>query len=134
MIDLSDMSAVNERSRGESHVERIVFSVILLLKMWMPPLLSLKRMESTCRKLIAKHPKAYTPQEFLADLYRMYDKNEEARREYQRLWELWPLYDVDKLKFAEVLFKLKDFNRVIEICEPLISSFQRTRMKIGVLP
>jgi tetratricopeptide (TPR) repeat protein len=114
-----------ENHKGESRLERLFFSIVIVLKMLIPPILSLKRMEVACRKWIAKNPTAYTPRAFLADVYRFHGKTQEARREYEELFVLGSISNRDKLRFAEVLFKLGDFRRVIEISEPIIAAYPR---------
>jgi len=78
-------------------------------------------MEATCKRLIAKNPKALTPRSFLADTYRIYEKNEAACFEYEELCKLASLPALDRIRFAEVLFRLRNFARVVEVSEEAVA-------------
>lgn len=106
---------------GESRLEQLRYAIILAVSMLIPPIHSLERMEGTCKRLIAKNPKAVTPRSFLADTYRIYNKNEAACFEYEELCKLVPLSAKDRIRFAEVLFRLKNFDRVIEVSEEVVA-------------
>ena len=106
-------------NKGETIFQKWVFRIVIIFKMFLPPLFSLKRLEPVCKKWLAKNPKAYTPRKFLAGLYALNDRNEEARREYSYLQGLGYLTVKDKLYSAEVLVKLKDYQGVVDLLLPL---------------
>jgi tetratricopeptide (TPR) repeat protein len=106
---------------GESRIDRLRYSILLALRMLTPPFLSLKKMETTCKRLIEKNPDASTPRSFLADVYRFYNMNERACLEYEELCKRGSMSVKDKIRFAEVLFRLKNPSRVIEVSEAVVA-------------
>lgn len=122
-----------EPYEGESRLEQLRYSIILAVSMLIPPIHSLERIEATCKRLIAKNPKALTPRSFLADTYRIYDKNEAACFEYEELCKLAPMPALDRIRFAEVLYRLKDFVRVIEVSESVVAERPKEKNANGFL-
>jgi len=114
----------------ESRLERLRHSIVLIVAMLTPPIYSLERMEAICRRLIAKSPKAWTPRLFLADIYRSYARNEAACVEYEELCKLGSLPLRDRVNFAEVLSKLKNFARVVEISEEVVAKHPKDKNTI----
>jgi protein O-GlcNAc transferase len=111
--------------KRETYFERIVFITITILKMLIPPVYSLEKLEKYCRSRIKKNPKAYSPRSFLAQLYKDYKKNEEAKREYEEIKLLGHMTDEDWLNLGEVLFRLEDYQGVIETLAPIIDKYPR---------
>lgn len=113
--------------RGETLFARTMFVVILVFKMLIPPMYSLERLEGYCKFRLRKNPTAYSPRWFLAELYRYYQKNEEAKREYLELRKLGYMTDKDRLRFGQVLFRLQDFQGVTEVMAPVIDKSPRDK-------
>lgn len=109
--------------KGETYFQRLKFHAIIIFKMLHPPVASLSRIEKCCKHWKEKNPLAYSPRETLADFYRAYGKNLEAKKEYVELQEMNYLTTRDKLRLAEVLFRLKDYQGVIDTSVPDIDAF-----------
>lgn len=105
--------------KGETSFQKWAFRLVVIFKMFLPPFFSIKRLEPECRRWLAKNPEAYTPRKFLAGIYQLNGRNEDARREFIHLQVSGYLTDKDKVNFAEVLLKLKDFQGVVELLVPV---------------
>lgn len=127
--------------KKEGFFEGIVLPATLILKMLIPPFNSLRRLEKACKAWLRRNPEASFPMSFLADLYRFYEKNEEAKQEYMKLKHLGSMSDSDRLGLGEVLFRLEDYHGVIENASPILDKYPkrknanwylgRSYMKIG---
>lgn len=111
--------------KREGFLEGIILPVMLTLKMFIPPFCSLERLEKSCKTWIKKNPQAYFPRSSLADLYRFYQKNEEAKKEYQEIQCLGLTKDSDLLGLSEILYRLKDYQGVIETLAPIIDKYPK---------
>jgi len=111
--------------KRESFFEGIILPTILSLKMLIPPFYSFKRLEQSCKTWLKRNPEASYPRSFLADLYRFYGKNEEAKQEYMELKHLSYMKDSDILGLSEVLFRLEDYQGVIETLALIIDKYSR---------
>lgn len=106
-------------NKGETIFQRVVFRIILFFTILVPPVASFRRIEALCLSWLHGNPMAYTPRKVLAGLYSVDHMAEKALREFTRLKELGYLTDKDKVNFAEVLLKLKDFQGVVELLVPV---------------
>lgn len=111
--------------KRETLFEGIILPTILTFKMLIPPFYSFRRLEKSCKAWIKRNPEASYPRSFLADLYRFYEKNEEAKQEYMELKHLGSMTDSDILGLGEVLFRLQDYQGVIETLSPIINKYPR---------
>lgn len=93
--------------------EAISFGLGAAIRMLLPPLLNLPRLERYCRKRMAANPRACGPRRFLAELYRDNRKYDDARREYEEMVKLDCAEDRDLFNLAEVCVWLHDFQRVV---------------------
>jgi len=59
----------------------------------------------------------------MADLYRFYKKNEEAKEQYLEIRRLGYMTERDQLNFTEVLFRLQDYRGIIETLLPIINKY-----------
>ncbi len=107
----------------ETIFERTKFAFLIGLKMLSPPIYSFSRLERSCRKWLEGNPSAYSPRVFLANLYKDYLKNEEAKSEFLEIQRLGYLTDRDRLTFGEVLYRLQEHEGVIETLSPIIDSY-----------
>jgi tetratricopeptide (TPR) repeat protein len=121
------MPELGQSHPGESCLARLRHSIIIAFAMIIPPILSLERMERTCKRLIASSARGSVPRSCLADTYRFYNRNEAACLEYEELCKLGPLSAQDRMKFAEVLFRLKNFGKVVEISEEVVAARPKDR-------
>lgn len=113
--------------KGETLFARIHFVVAIVLKMLTPPMYSLERLEQYCRSRLARNSRAYLPRWFLAGLYKDYQRHEEARNEYLEIKRLGYMGHQDLLGYAEVLFRLKDVDGVIETLAPTTDKYPQDR-------
>lgn len=111
--------------KDETFFETAIFVAGIVFKVLIPPVGSLERLERYCKSRLRKNPKTYSPRWLLAELYRYYQKNEEAKREYLELRKLGYTTDKDLLRLGQVLFRLQDFQGVVEVLGPVIDKYAR---------
>lgn len=109
--------------KGETLFERAAFTITVLFKMLIPPLVSLDRIEKYCRDRLIINPKAYLPRWFLADTYKYYQKNEEAKKEYIELRRLGYMTHAEQYSIGEVCYRLRDYRSAIEEFEPIAGCY-----------
>lgn len=113
--------------KNETILNRVSFLIVIALKMLTPPIYSLERLEKYCREQIEKHPKAYSPRSFLAQLYKDYKKDEESMKEYEELKLLGYMEDDDWLNLGEILFRLENYQSVIETLAHIIDKYSKNK-------
>lgn len=113
--------------KGETFFDRILFTVMMVFKMIVPPVYSLERLERYCKSRIKINPRAYSPRWFLAGAYKDYQRYEAAKQEYFAIRDLGYMSDSDILDLSAVLFALKDIHAVIENLEPIIDKYPHHR-------
>lgn len=103
------------------------FRLKLTVLMLTPPLYSFQRLEEFLKKEIRRHPTAYLPRMSLANLYKDYSKNQDAKREFLELERLGCMTDNDRLDYGQVLYRLEDFTGVVQVVVPVIDRFPRVK-------
>ena len=111
--------------KGETYWGIVIFANITIFKILTPPVYSLERLEKHCRSWIKKYPMAYSPRWFLAQLYKDYKKNEEAKKEYEEIQLLGYMTDKDRIDFGEVLFRLENYQGAIQTLISVIDKYPR---------
>jgi tetratricopeptide (TPR) repeat protein len=104
-------------------LQKWLFRIRVAALMIFPPLYSFSRLEGFCKKHLSKQPSAYLPRRFLANLYRDYGKNQEAKAEFLELRRLGCMTDTDCLDFGQVLFRLEEHAGVVEAMAPVIDRY-----------
>ena len=121
--------------KGETLFQRVVFRFVYLVAMFVPPFASLKRLEPVCRFRLSKNPNAYTPRKGLAVAYNVGEKYSQAKTEYTYLDQLGYLTDKDVVNFAEVLYKLEEYQEVVALLLPISKQYPtgyRTNRYLGL--
>lgn len=109
----------------KAFIKKRIFLINVLLKMLIPPFYSFDRLEKYCKKRIMKNPKFYLPRWFLAGLYKDYKKDREAKNEYLEIKQLGQMDDKDYLGLGEVLFRLEEYDGVVDTLVPVIDKFPK---------
>ncbi|MGB0851629.1 MAG: tetratricopeptide repeat protein, partial [Bacteroidia bacterium] len=120
--------------KGETLFQRVVFKFVYLLAMAFPPFASVKRLEPVCRSWLDKNLHAYTPRKGLAVAYKVGEKYRQAKTEYTYMNQLGYLTDKDVVNFSEVLYKLEEYQEVVELLLPMSKKYpkgERTNRHLG---
>ncbi|OGQ09713.1 MAG: hypothetical protein A2026_14225 [Deltaproteobacteria bacterium RBG_19FT_COMBO_46_12] len=112
--------------KGETLLEKTIFLIHIVYKILTPPLYSLERLEKYCKYRIQRNSRAYLPRWFLAGLYKDFQKYQEAKQQYLEIKHLGYMTYKDKINFAEVLFRLGEYQNVIDLLLPQDWSEERT--------
>ncbi len=119
--------------KGETIVQRVTFRLAYLATIFLPPFASFQRLEGLSRKWLKNNPQAYTPRKGLAGAYKLENMYLEAKEEYEHLNRLNYLSDKDTINFAEILFHMEDYERIVKLLLPIVAKHPNGYRTNGLL-
>ncbi len=100
-------------------ISDISFVLNVIVRALIPPY-NRSRLEKYCKARIEKHPEAFQPRSLLAYIYTHQEMYEKAEKEYAELRRRGLLRRRGYSDYAYVLFKLKDYQGVVDLLAPVV--------------